>query len=209
MAHVGPNGIVKPSNGELLCDPLTLLVSYPSFQDYLVEQFPALASQGMHLTIGDVDDLKRFVTTCRSTDPQLFGHIAGNECMQRIGQIVAQWADSAFCPSDFFLPGAFGGDEIIIAASGMSYAAFSAGVQDLAMHIREGAPRPVSFAMATTAPTSCPISDAYGSIRNLIVTLDMTLFECKQQRSAADDSGRGIVIDVGELPAEGPQELES
>ena len=42
----------------LLCDPLTGLVAYPSFEELLIAGLPALAIKGLHLAIGDVDDLE-------------------------------------------------------------------------------------------------------------------------------------------------------
>jgi len=69
----------------LLCDPLTGLVSYPSFEEHLTRELPRLARRELHLAIGDVDDLKEFVTARRDCDPMMFGHLAGNDCMRKVG----------------------------------------------------------------------------------------------------------------------------
>ena len=37
-----------------LCDPLTGLVAYPSFEELIIAGLPALAIKGLHLAIGDV-----------------------------------------------------------------------------------------------------------------------------------------------------------
>jgi hypothetical protein len=44
------------------------------------------------LAIGDVDDLKRFVSQQRLDDPAMFGHLAGNACMQAVGEATLRWA---------------------------------------------------------------------------------------------------------------------
>jgi GGDEF domain-containing protein len=197
MAYLGENGVVSPPDGVLLCDPLTLLVAYPSFQDYMVKHFSSLLAQGIHLAIGDVDDLKRYVIESRSSNPMLFGHIAGNECMQKVGKITNQWASTVFTLDHFSLCGAFGGDEVIIAASGITYKYFHQAVLDLAARLREGAPRPLSFATATTTATSTPIVDPYSLFRKLVINVDMALFNQKNKRLEHD--GRGVVIDLGDI----------
>ena len=196
---LGENGLGSLPKDLMLCDPLTYLVAYPSFQKYMVEHFFSLSSEGIHLAIGDVDDLKRYVTECQSIDPMLFGHIAGNECMQRVGKITTQWASTTFTPNHFALCGAFGGDEIIIAASGITYDHFYYAVLELAEKLRKGAPRPLSFAMATIKSTSTCRFDPYYHFRKLVIEVDMALFNQKNKRPKDYYSERGVVISLGKL----------
>src|ERR1022692_3662155 len=82
----------------LLCDPLTGLVAYPSFEAHMIAALPGLASDGLHLAIGDVDDLRGYVTAANANDPTLFGHLAGNDCAVldlRAGNLASAFASSA------------------------------------------------------------------------------------------------------------------
>jgi GGDEF domain-containing protein len=190
------NGPDRP----LLCDPLTGLVAYPSFEAHLIASLPELAADGLHLAIGDVDDLRGYVTAARADDPTLFGHLAGNDCMRRIGEATRGWAAEMLDGWPFAVCATFGGDEVIVAASGRPYAAFVDALAELALRIRSTAPRACSFASATTAPMACSDSTAADTYRRCIAHVDGCLF---YHKAAARESGTmlgGVVVDVGALP---------
>src|ERR1022692_2790110 len=108
----------------LLCDPLTGLVAYPSFEAYMIAVLPGLATDGLHLAIGDVDDLRGYVSAANADDPTLFGHLAGNDCMRRVGEATRRWVADHLDFWPFAMCATFGGDEVIVAAAGQPYETF-------------------------------------------------------------------------------------
>jgi GGDEF domain-containing protein len=182
----------------LLCDPLTGLVAYPSFEAHMIAVLPQLAPQGLHLAIGDVDDLKGYVTAARAEDPALFGHLAGNECMRRIGEVTRRWAADMLDGWPFALCATFGGDEVIVAAAGRPFRVFFDALIDLVSRIGSAAPRPCSFASATTMPTSFDgnIAKTY---RSLVSRVDESLFRHKAMAHSAGSSSSGGLVCVGAL----------
>lgn len=181
----------------LICDPLTNLVAYPSFERYINKRFSHLVRSGLHLAIGDVDDLKQYTMTCNSRDPTLFGHLAGNHCMGRVGSITSQWASTM---GDLNLICAtFGGDELVIAASGWSYEKFVTSIRDLADRLRRCAPRPCTFAVGTATTADLKISDSSSAYRHFVSSIDRKLFAYKSRRLSQHVSPRGVVVDIGEI----------
>jgi GGDEF domain-containing protein len=181
----------------LLCDPLTGLVAYPSFEACLIAALPKLAPGGLHLAIGDVDDLRGYVNTVHAEDPTHFGHLAGNECMRRTGAATRRWAAQHLDGWPFAVCATFGGDEIIVAAAGRPYGAFVDALTALIAAIRVAAPRPCSFASATLLPTpqlSGPVEDAY---RRLIARVDRTLFAHKAAVRSDGATLDGDLADAG------------
>ncbi len=185
--------------GVLLYDPITRLISYPCFADYLVGQFPNLAKTGIHLAIGDVDDLKRYVTLSNATNPKLFGHLAGNDCMRKVGLVTLEWARKISSGEDFHICGTFGGDEIIIAAAGLPYNKFLSSIQELAFNLLQSTPRPCSFASGTSIPMDLPTAESQSAFHNLVSSVDRALFNFKEDRNKQSKSTRGDVIDIGKI----------
>jgi GGDEF domain-containing protein len=197
-----------PSN-LLLCDPLTGLVAYPSFEAQMIAVLPELATTGLHLAIGDVDDLRGYVNAAKGDDPTQFGHLAGNYCMRRVGLATRQWAAEILDYWQFAICATFGGDEVIVTAAGRPYEDFLAALSVLAGRIRSNSPRPCSFASATTLPMQ-RMSAAAGDIyRDLLSRVDRCLF-C--HKAAAKNDGAsldGALIDVGAMPLVGHPDWRS
>lgn len=182
--------------GDLLCDPLTGLVAYPSFEAHLVRAIPSLLDIGFHLAIGDVDGLKEYVSSRNMEDGSMFGHLAGNECMRRVGVATRAWGEELRQRYPFFVCGTFGGDEVIVAASGMTYPDFRDSIVRLACDIRVSAPRPCSFASGTFA--SLPQPDCFAPMdvyRMIVSRVDATLFRWKQDIHKLDN----LVFDAGDI----------
>jgi len=186
-----------PGGRLLLRDPLTGLVAYPSFERHLLEELPALAPLGVHLAIGDVDDLRRYVTERRAADPEMFGHLAGNDCMRRVGAATLSWERRALAGWPFAVCATFGGDEVIVAAAGLPFASFVAAVRQLASDIRRSSPRSCSFAVATTHPAPTRLVDVPSSYRALVARVDAALFDRKDALRAAGTDPRGEVVVLG------------
>lgn len=193
-----------PGGRLLLRDPLTGLVAYPSFEQHLLAELPALAPVGVHLAIGDVDDLRRYVTERRATDPHMFGHLAGNDCMRRVGAATTAWEARALTGWPFAVCATFGGDEVIVAASGLPFASFATSIRELADDIGRVAPRSCSFAVATTAPSMAHLREARSAYQILVARVDAALFDRKDalRSSGIDPSGDVIVLDPVALPPE-------
>jgi GGDEF domain-containing protein len=183
-------------NSFLLCDPLTGLVAYPSFEQYMTRELPELAQLGLHVSIGDVDDLRNYVTSKRFSDPQMFGHLAGNLCMKTIGETVQRWRREHMLGWPMIICGTFGGDEVIIGACGLGYSIFTEQIAELANQIRDAAPRPCSFASATLAIGTINGSSAE-AYRHFISTVDRALFDHKTKCKGLGNASLGNTIDIG------------
>lgn len=189
-----------PAGGEtgvLYCDPLTSLVAYPSFEQYLIDLLPTLTANELHIAIGDVDGLRDYVTQRRAVDPYSFGHLAGNACMRTVGALTAEWAATELKDVDFHICGTFGGDEVIIAAAGTSHDAFAQKINALARDMKVSSPRPVSFALATLEPCVLEPVNARSAYRMLVSAVDARLFAVKGDARFAGNHLEGIVVDVG------------
>jgi GGDEF domain-containing protein len=188
----------------LLCDPLTRLIGYPSFQQFVTDELPTLAREGVHVAIGDVDDLKRFVSDRRAGDPTMFGHLAGNDCMQRLGAATLEWAEAELVDWPFALCGTFGGDEVIVVTSGGPYASFVSSIEQLAERIKKAVPRSCSFALGTTR-SKIPSAQAPLAYRSLVARIDAALFDCKESLRARGVDPAGELVDVGFVSLELPE----
>ena len=183
----------------LLCDPLTGLVAYPSFEAHLIALLPGLATDGLHLAIGDVDDLRGYITAASANDATLFGHLAGNDCMRRVGETTRRWAADYLEFWPFAVCATFGGDEVIVAASGRPYDAFIDALTELVSRIRSTAPRPCSFASATTMPMTDNIGNSEDAYRRLVSRVDKCLFCHKASARDAGSTLAGALVDIGSL----------
>lgn len=144
-------GTIDPIKGEWLGEtylcPTTGLVSFQSFYKEFPEALPTLlnAEHGFGLAIGDVDNLKSYVESSKREDPGKFGHIAGNQFMGDLSKISAahyeKMTHSWSCLSSF------GGDEIILAATGIDRRQFLRDVKELCRDLDRSLPRSVSFAI--------------------------------------------------------------
>jgi GGDEF domain-containing protein len=187
----------------LLCDPLTGLVAYPSFEAHLIGALPPLASAGLHLAIGDVDNLTGYVLTASANDPTLFGHLAGNDCMRRVGEATRRWAADRLDGWPFAVCATFGGDEVVVAAAGRPYDVFLGALNDLVSRIRSAAPRACSFASATTVPTASIAGTAEDAYRCLVARVDAGLFRHKAAARNAGSMLDGALLDIGALELSG------
>jgi GGDEF domain-containing protein len=183
----------------LLCDPLTGLVAYPSFEAHMIGLLPKLAINGLHLAIGDVDDLRSYVTAANADDPNLFGHLAGNDCMRRVGGATRKWVADTLEGWPFAVCGTFGGDEVIVAAAGRTYDLFLEGLMELALRIRSAAPRTCSFASATTIPVERIVGTAEKAYRRLVSGVDERLFRHKARARTASTLLNGALVNCGNL----------
>jgi GGDEF domain-containing protein len=183
----------------LLCDPLTGLVAYPSFEAHIIAVLPELAKDGLHLAIGDVDDLRGYVTAANADDPSLFGHLAGNDCMRRVGDATRRWVADYLDFWPFAVCATFGGDEVIVAAAGRPYDAFIDALTELVSRIRSTAPRPCSFASATTTPMAYTVGTAEDAYRRLVSRVDKCLFSHKASARHTGSTVAGALVDVGTL----------
>nr|WP_145491751.1 MULTISPECIES: GGDEF domain-containing protein [Streptomyces] len=185
LAYVSRAHPLTDDKPVLLCDPLTRLVAYPSFEQHLTEMLPTLARDGVHLAIGDVDGLREYVTERRTTDPTAFGHLAGNECMRQVGELTNEWASAELGAGwNFRLCGTFGGDEVIVVATGYTHEHFLESVNRLCDKIRFGSPRPCSFAVGTLARHELAPDLASAAYRHFVSQVDSALFEAKEKRKA-------------------------
>lgn len=189
--------------GLILCDPLTRLVAYPSFERHMVAEMARIAPLGVHLAIGDVDDLSEYVSRSNETDPSHFGHLAGNECMTRVGEVTKSWA-KGLDPWAFSICATFGGDEVIIAAAGGSPGAFSNAVESLRDGLMRDCPCPLSFAVGGLAPHELPSEEAASVYRRLVAHVDAALFAAKAAARARSARPRG---EFTRLPPIAPQAI--
>jgi GGDEF domain-containing protein len=146
-----------------------------------------------------VDDLRGYVNVSNANDPTLFGHLAGNDCMRRVGDATRRWVADYLDFWPFALCATFGGDEVIVAAAGQPYDAFIDALSELVSRIRSTAPRPCSFASATTMPRARIVGTAEGAYRRLVSRIDKRLFCHKASARDASSTVAGALVDVGAL----------
>ncbi|MGF1425339.1 hypothetical protein [Kitasatospora sp. LaBMicrA B282] len=187
----------EADDGTLYCDPLTSLVAYPSFEKYLVEMVPLFAGDGLHFAIGDVDGLREYVSERRAGDPTSFGHLAGNACMQTVGRVTAGWAAVELTDAAFRVCGTFGGDEVIVAASGISHEQFADRIRKLCRMLKASAPRPCSFALGTLEDRTVTKGKAFAAYRHIVSKVDARLFQVKEQARSDGRHLNGSVTDLG------------
>lgn len=175
-------------------DPVTGLVAWPGFH----RRLPALlaqavsAAQPVGLAIGDVDNLKTYVETVRAAEPRLFGHLAGNAFMSRLGVLARTWLRrlqlSQACLATF------GGDEIILAAEVDNRSVFGTYVQELRDLLCAQLPCSVSFSYVVVddLPRGVTLGDTAGWVDatdQVIVSVERELFAGKHGRRPGRGSG--------------------
>lgn len=188
---------VSGDESVLYCDPLTSLVAYPSFEEYLIKMLPMLIGKGLHLAIGDVDGLRAYVCERRSADPSSFGHLAGNACMRMVGEVTNSWALRELAALPFRICGTFGGDEVIVCASGLSHEQFARKIHALCDDIKVSSPRPCSFALATLTDDAVARQRPADAYRCLVSAVDALLFDEKEQGVLNGGHLDGSVFDLG------------
>jgi GGDEF domain-containing protein len=182
-------------------DPITGLIAWPGFY----QRFPALlvdalrAGARVGFAIGDVDGLKEHVETIRSTDPESFGHLAGNALMRRLGNVARDWWLRTGIKQGCLAT--FGGDEIVLVAEIPHAPQFTRVVCDLRDRLRDTLPRPVSFAATTITPDLLPttvVGEEWTAefCTHLIGEVDRALLTHKQARRLGEHLPLGFVADV-------------
>lgn len=183
-------------------DPITGLVAFPDLYPHAVAEALArvVAERTLlGLAIGDVDDLKGHVEHSNATDPDSFGHLAGNALMTQLGSVCREWfADTAFpagCVSTF------GGDEVIVAATGVTEAGFTASVTDLRDRCCAALPCSVSFAATVVGPgLAWPSPDPAVRAKFLLAAVDRALFAAKAaRRHAGGPAGALVTVDLAQV----------
>ncbi|MGH4022428.1 MAG: hypothetical protein ACRDT0_24960 [Pseudonocardiaceae bacterium] len=180
-------------------DPITGLAAFPDFHavfgGHLVDALASGLSVGV--AIGDVDNLKRYVEDSNATDPECFGHLAGNTLMARFGVLSATWFREQPFPAGCV--STFGGDEVIVAAVVRDAAAFEPAVAVLRDRCRQWLPCTVSFGFTVVSPDIRGLSEhlhASLSVANLVLAgVDKALFARKSVRRRGDE-GDGFVVAV-------------
>lgn len=171
--------------GPYVLDPITSLISFPSFHSCFPELFRRELENGhtVGIAIGDVDDLKRHVERARMKSDLNFGHIAGNEVMTQLGLTALSWfemIDRSGCLATF------GGDEIILAMTDISLTEFHHHVRSLGAILSTTLPCTVSFAHGTfTAENGLASIFSFDRYLEAIVLVDRALFTAKKREGAA------------------------
>lgn len=182
-------------------DPITGLVAFPDFHvgfgRHLVEALESGLDVGV--AIGDVDNLKTYVEDSNMTDPECFGHLAGNALMERLGVLGATWFYDQPFPAGCV--STFGGDEAIIAAVIDDAAAFKSAITDLRDLCNQWLPCSVSFGFTVTHPDVPGLEEHLHAplrVANLVLaTVDRTLFARKSMRHTDwGDGGFVAAVDV-------------
>lgn len=193
-------------------DPLTGLVAFPDFHSHLPRELATalLAGDLVALAIGDVDGLKDHVETANATDPDCFGHLAGNKVMAQLGATTRTWFHQQ--PWTSGCAATFGGDEVIIAAAVDDPSEFHTAIGELRDGLAAVLPTRVSFALAITCADHLP-TDRRGSrwkhtfTDRLLGAVDRCLFAHKAARRST--GGGGGIIAVTEVPSGAPGTITS
>lgn len=193
--HAPLESSAVPSRGGWLRDarpdPITGLVAFPDFHRAFGHHVLAAldAGRAVGVAIGDVDHLKQHVENTNATDPESFGHLAGNGLMARLGQLCRTWFAEQRFPAGCV--STFGGDEVIIAAGVEHRDQFGPAVAVLRDRCRHRLPCTVSFGLTVVTAADLPRLDrrrhAPLQLANLILAeVDRALFACKASRRHGD-----------------------
>lgn len=185
------------SDEVLICDPQTGLVSYPSFERFLRHRLDDWLRAGLHLAIGDVDDLGEYISQKNHDDDRFYGHLAGNNCMCIIGEITRTWHNTNLSWAKKSILATFGGDEVIVAAIGGTHAEFSTCISSLASLIEENAPRPCSFVTGHFQYASQIAERTFDPYRSIIGQVDEALLQQKERRKREGSKTRRQIWALG------------
>ena len=192
--------IVAPVRGtwteEYQIDPITQLIGFPDFH----RCFPALFQK--HLTehgnvgiaIGDVDDMKHYVESTKTKHPWLFGHLAGNALMSNLGKCSLDWLQKWHAP--WAALSSFGGDEVILVATGLERSEFASSVRSLCNILSEELPCSVSFAygwFTRSEKSPMDMSPFFQHYATALTQVDRALFRSKMRRNNSNGIGPHVV----------------
>ncbi|MFD4356760.1 GGDEF domain-containing protein [Nocardia sp. NPDC058518] len=182
-------------------DPITGLVAFPDlYPRAVVDALDSAAAEHtlFGLAIGDVDDLKIHVEHTNATDPDSFGHLAGNALMTELGAVCREWFADTELPAGCV--STFGGDEVIIVATGITERGFTDSVTDLRDRCRDALPCTVSFASTVVGPGLVwPSKDPAVRAKFLLAAVDRALFAAKASRRAArGPAGAVVTVDLAQ-----------
>jgi len=195
--ETGGSSGAEPSKGNwpsgCIRDPITGLVAFPEFHKIFPSEFwcQLKAGHSVGIAIGDVDDLKKYVEKSNHTNPLLFGHLAGNWLMTKLGVVALEWFSTWDLP--WGVLSTFGGDEIILASSGLSMCSFDASVETLAINLSNALPCTVSFACGWFEANDEVVLDKdcfYEHYLRALGIVDRALFQRKSQRDERRKSQR-------------------
>jgi GGDEF domain-containing protein len=193
-----------PSRGGWLAgarpDPITGLVAFPDFHAAFGRHLLAALDTGfaVGVAIGDVDHLKQHGENSNATDPESFGHLAGNALMARLGELCAVWFRELPFPAGCV--STFGGDEVIVAVVVDQSDLFRHSVAVLRDRCRHWLPCTVSFGLTVVTAAELPDLDenrhAPLQIANQVLAgVDKALFACKAARRHGD-GGLLAAVDI-------------
>ncbi|MFD6398989.1 GGDEF domain-containing protein [Nocardia sp. NPDC060249] len=182
-------------------DPATGLVAFPDLYPVALAEAlhtAAATSKALGVAIGDVDDLSVHMERVNASDPDSFGHLAGATVMAQLGQVARAWFAEAV-PSGCVAT--FGGDEVIVVATGLTHQRFTDAINDLRDRCTAELPCTVSFATAVVEPDLLwPTRDPVRQGKLLLARLDRALFDAKAARHAVGGPGGSVVqVDSNEV----------
>ncbi|MFI6350250.1 hypothetical protein [Streptomyces sp. NPDC050560] len=184
-------------------DAVTGLVAFPDFHSHIPRAIAAALTRGglVGLAIGDVDGLKRHVEHANATDPDCYGHLAGNKVMAQLGAMTRSWFHQQ--PWTAGCAATFGGDEVIVIAELDGAPGFYRAVAELRDRLASELPVTVSFALTFVSAGYLPAERDLSRWKHtftdrLLAAVDRCLFTHKAARR--DSGTEGGVLAVTHLP---------
>ncbi|MCP4383607.1 MAG: hypothetical protein GY798_19695 [Hyphomicrobiales bacterium] len=197
-ALVSARGERETDDRVMLCDPLTMLLSYDSFERSAINAIEADDHPVILFAIGDVDDLRGYVAPKdNNRAPGDFGHLAGNRCMAQIGRMTLDWEQQRRSHYRSLLAGTFGGDEVIIGAFGADRDVFCDDLGTLRDAIKANAPRPCTFAWGGVPDTADLGSSARDTYIQVVSAIDRSLFDYKAKARQAGRLINAALFEAG------------
>lgn len=186
-------------------DAVTGLVAFPDFHSHIPRALAAALAGGalVGLAIGDVDGLKEHVERANATEPNCYGHLAGNKVMAHLGAVTRDWFHAQ--PWAAGCAATFGGDEVIIAAVLDDASTFHRAIGGLRDRLADELPVRVSFALTFTSPERLPADRRTDSWKHtftdqLLAAVDRCLFTHKATRRVSGGEGGTIAVTLPPLP---------
>lgn len=184
-------------------DAVTGLIAFPDFHSQIPRALATALADGsvVGLAIGDVDGLKGHVEQANATEPDSYGHLAGNKVMARLGTTTRSWFHDQ--PWHSGCAATFGGDEVIITAAVDDATAFYRSVATLRDRLARELPVRVSFALTFASADHLPSERNANAWKHaftdrVLAAVDRCLFTHKATRRTA--GGAGGTLAVTQLP---------
>jgi len=164
---------------------------------YFDQAFPGILSDNIdaglstYLCIGDVDNLKELIYRGDNIN-FIAGHVIANRLIMKVGYICREYLGRAAIHSGCVA--SFGGDEIILAMSGLQ-SDLTSWLEEMQESVRLATTRTISFSCVEIKPVDrSPIESARSLYCRALYTVDKCLLNEKLERKKHPEIGTPFIV---------------